>query len=564
MPLANILIGAFIIGMAYWWALQGFFSSLLHLVLVIAAGSLALALWEPLVLNLGMKMQPMYCWGLWLLGPFVLILVVLRLVVDKLVPKNVNFQNLVSSAGGAVLGVFSAILTAGLAVIGLGLLPLDTDLGGYEPYMVDGRGRIDDSSGDNLWVPVDKMANGFFVGLANSSFSTSTPLGTYRPFLPRFAALHRMRYDENASVVAVPGSVSVEGFIRCGVPLEELDAAIASSLGQPFKNQDNTINLVQTTWNRTAGTFDEGDSAVRVPPTQIRLVAQHDTTGQMTLHAPVAFTRYDPEEGQRRFVPIDSATTMAFGNRQVEKLGWVFILPADEAARFIFIRNLRLELPEFNRDPQRLAAALGQSVRSPPEDLEAGEGKQRVEGEVGPRQGPQADHVATQIEVSNQLPGEIGKNSAHGLVYHEHEGENQIDSGRTPAAKRPMGYTRRTRVKSIYVPEHQVMVRLRIEADRAKSLLGRSRTAAASLGGVWLVDSHGEMIFPIGYVWHRHGEQEIAFDRFNVIRSARDLPVTKMRKGHTLYLYFTVPKPTTIVRYSIGGQMNQEVSLRAE
>ena len=46
--LLNILVIVFILGMAYWWGIQGFFSGLLHCAVVITAGALALAIWEPL------------------------------------------------------------------------------------------------------------------------------------------------------------------------------------------------------------------------------------------------------------------------------------------------------------------------------------------------------------------------------------------------------------------------------------------------------------------------------------------------------------------------------------
>ena len=42
MPLANILILVFLIGMIYWWSLQGFFSAFIHLCLTIVAATIAL------------------------------------------------------------------------------------------------------------------------------------------------------------------------------------------------------------------------------------------------------------------------------------------------------------------------------------------------------------------------------------------------------------------------------------------------------------------------------------------------------------------------------------------
>ena len=45
----NILLVALVLFIGYWWGNQGFFSSVLHLLCVIVAGGIALAVWEPLV-----------------------------------------------------------------------------------------------------------------------------------------------------------------------------------------------------------------------------------------------------------------------------------------------------------------------------------------------------------------------------------------------------------------------------------------------------------------------------------------------------------------------------------
>ena len=54
---------------AYWWATQGLLSAILHLVCVVAAGTLAFAFWEPLtakIMNGGTFDN--YAWGVSLIG----------------------------------------------------------------------------------------------------------------------------------------------------------------------------------------------------------------------------------------------------------------------------------------------------------------------------------------------------------------------------------------------------------------------------------------------------------------------------------------------------------------
>ena len=51
----NIIVLVFVLLIGYWWANQGLFSAIIHLLCVIVAGAIALALWEPIGVGLFMK-----------------------------------------------------------------------------------------------------------------------------------------------------------------------------------------------------------------------------------------------------------------------------------------------------------------------------------------------------------------------------------------------------------------------------------------------------------------------------------------------------------------------------
>ena len=138
----NLLVIAFVLGMAYWYALQGLFTAFTHILVVIAAGSMALALWEPLVINFLAYRMPAFAWGVGLLAPFALLLIFLRLAVDRLVPMNLQFPNLANLIGGGVLGALSGVLTAGFLIIGIGFFPLPPRTLGYQPYVVAADGEL--------------------------------------------------------------------------------------------------------------------------------------------------------------------------------------------------------------------------------------------------------------------------------------------------------------------------------------------------------------------------------------------------------------------------------------
>ena len=82
---------------AYWWATQGLLSAVLHLVCVIAAGTLAFAFWEPIATAMmsGGTFDN-YAWGVSLIGTFTISLLVLRVISDKIAFGNTQFPDIVN------------------------------------------------------------------------------------------------------------------------------------------------------------------------------------------------------------------------------------------------------------------------------------------------------------------------------------------------------------------------------------------------------------------------------------------------------------------------------------
>ena len=119
--IANIVVIVFVLAMIFWWSQQGFFSAFIHLCLTIVAGTIALSIWEPLVLKFLIFRMPQYAWTVGLLAPFALLLFGLRFAADRLVPGNVQMMPLLSKALGGACGLGSGVLTAGLVFIGLGV-----------------------------------------------------------------------------------------------------------------------------------------------------------------------------------------------------------------------------------------------------------------------------------------------------------------------------------------------------------------------------------------------------------------------------------------------------------
>ena len=94
----NLIVVALVLGLGYLWMTRGFFSAFLHLLCTIAAGAFAFAFWEMLGgMLLGAAPTSGFArflhgmsWGLGLLIPFLVALVVLRVITDKVIKANVK------------------------------------------------------------------------------------------------------------------------------------------------------------------------------------------------------------------------------------------------------------------------------------------------------------------------------------------------------------------------------------------------------------------------------------------------------------------------------------------
>lgn len=572
MPITNLVIVLFILAMIYMGTVQGLFSSFLHLMVVIAAGALAFAVWEPLTLSLLMKYIPLMAWTVGLLVPFGLLLLILRMTCDKLVPANAQMPAIADLLLGGACGMLSGILTAGVAVIGIGFLPFGPDLGGVQPYAVGRSGVIQDSD-TKFWVPVHSFAANFYSGLSRGAFATKTPMAEYKPHLDVQSSLVRLRPDF-VSIVASPDAVNVTGaYIAETSALTGASPATAEALGSEFTRPGYKLVLIDTEWSRVEGTLD-GDRALRLPASQVRLITKSTEGKQVELAGPVGFSKLEGEN--RVFYPYDTESQLAFTTAPNSTFGFVYLVPADQQPLFPIIRNLRLDMPdEVVSDADEVLAVLG----NPPVPTAAPEEGENADGTgeataaqgdtaIGDRTGIRAGTYALDLEVSNRLPRTASKNTISGLSVIDSDDGAMITTGSTGSARKPAGNVgARNKIVGFNTPDHEVMIRVRLNRDVNQTILGAGLSSAASLYPIFLKDTQGNQWPPTAWVWQKEdGDQEIHYDAFDTIRNAKQLPLSRKGDGDEFYLYFTVTKPATLVSYNIGDVSEQpfEPPLRVE
>lgn len=211
----SLIMFAGVLLIAYWWSDSGAFSALLHLVCVIFAGVLSFALWEPLAYMLLGSGVGGYAMGVTLLGLFTVLLVVLRLTMDRLVPMKLSFPRAADLTIGAGFGLASGVLTIGVFSIGAGFLQSTVTVGDFSGWTR----RSDEVKPPTIGTDrapilhVTTATEKFMAYLSWGAFSpwmSNSTMATMQPSLAKTAgSLFRDSYSEGMARVSVqPSAVS--------------------------------------------------------------------------------------------------------------------------------------------------------------------------------------------------------------------------------------------------------------------------------------------------------------------------------------------------------------------
>jgi hypothetical protein len=652
--LLNLGIILMLLIMVAIWATYGFFSAFVQLIIIIASGVLALAFWEPVTYMLLGRM-PAYAHGVGLLAPFVLLLIIIRTLFDKLCRANVHMPRIADQIGGGACGLFSGILAIGFLLNGANFLPMHREVMGWEAYLVDGN-KVTENEDAQLWgfVRVNEWSADFFemVSVGSMRPTGGTPLAEGRPNLAKRALLTRMTADENQLRTANPGSVKVAGVydmpaneeaiyglaqrsavlaflspaytlpndidygedgmglvngvfnelnLRHEDPTENgkpseminVDAIMQVSRIPQFKFESATslegfpsfvqnvadkmgadmvkrlaatmgkgkrLYIVDTAWNNEyPGTFNT-DNKLRIAIPQVRLMAGGEEI------APIGYSiQYSQNTGGRIFTEIisDEADVslkdQAYSKYTETNIAWVFPIADGQRPDFFFVRELRFDLSDLkkpegqetreNRNPGAVAHVLGAPLLPSPEDLE----KENEGQGTANQSGVKIAGTDTYAEVSERLPSTFS-GSAVSYDFNKNADPWTIIAGLGEDLPRGKG-GQTSSVNRIDVANSDRLVRLNLDPQRAKSLLGRFIQAAEDLTVMKVKDEGGNDYDSIGFALLKADRTMHIDIRSEAARnrgvSAGELP--RVGPGETLMVYFQVPIGTKLTSFVIGG-----------
>ncbi len=513
----NVVIIGLVALIAYWWANQGLFSAIIHLLCVIVAGAVALAFWEMLAFGLLMRggFFDHYALGASLLITFALVLFILRLTTNKLVPANIEVPKWANLAFGYPVGGASGILTVGLLVIGLGLIQSQRTILSFVGYGRTQAGTV--GVLDRLWLPVHQWTSEFYSLLSVGALSTSSPLRHYNPDLYQQAlSLARDSYNDGRGQVSMrPSQASVQSVWVCP-----------------------ELCVVQVRFAR--GARDYGDM-LTVSASQVRLIARAAGTDRAAVAFPTRW-RQEIADGDAKIFAFDDVSHYATTVPGRETADILFEFPWREGLvpRFIQIKSARLELKNIAKSPScnRVLSSGGTAAAITAADFA---GVRRLPSGADPRSGgiSLSSSIAPVSTSTNMKPGSIEAR------------DKRLSEGVAVFPRERVHIGRALRIDNVYEPKGTRAVQVDVSRGRPGSIFGRVAEDAGDNPVPMLVDSKGHIYTAIGYIHERADGIEIRLHPRQGL-AADQVPHLPTSGNQKLRMIFLVTVNSTIIGLQYG------------
>lgn len=550
----NILILIFLLLMVAWYSGQGLYTGLLHLLLTVFSGALALALWEPIVQGLLLDVLPEQAWGVGLLVLFALLLYGLRYLFDRLMIGNQDFPDMANKVGGGVAGLLSGILTAGIGIMGLQMSGMPAVLG-YQGWEVE-NGRPAQSQ--ELWVQVDAMTANFFERIGGGALH---PIGSDQGMSrvhPNLAAessfFAQAAFDLSRRSIR-PNNLGLvrDGYFTVSEPPDKLASKLTRSGRVVVVGTEVTLQP-----SEGGGAADE-DAVFRVSRKQVALLCAEEGGGA-EIHLPVGYI----QNGE--FGSMAREGEYAYSNPSVPSVRhhWVFQMPGGCEPAYLRLKQVRLPVSgEPIREPAELAQLMSRGGAAQADGGDGDGGESGDMDQPSPREGGVPGSDAEMISIDDDLPFIINKNALASDNVEIIDGAIRAGNATVTKGDRPGS---NLAVDTIYSAQTARIVKVDLGSpDQPDSLLGkvmgfaRQNTQAPNL-----VDSQGRNYFAMGYGIVSRGEFVFDINPNRPLRSLGKVNLGNIREDERLVLYFQIAQGTRLTEFRVGQSQSQSINLTVE
>ncbi|MCA9272980.1 MAG: hypothetical protein KDA31_08045 [Phycisphaerales bacterium] len=569
----NLLSIAIILGLGYLWVTRGFFSALLHLACVIAAGAIAFGLWEPVSMFLLSKAPQSgmgtfigdAAWGLGLALPFAISLALLRVATDKIAPGNIIIEDTYDAIGGGICGAGIGLITAGIFVLSTGFLRVPASFMGYQPVQMANQGNFEIQQ--KLWLPVDRITSNLYNFLSQNALHTETPLAYYYPDLASAAGTQRMSEGNgNNKNNILPGGFDVAMHFTVGKGSNSPADAIFSDFQNPGSQQITMLDGSPL----PAGSYIEGFlinflagakekfGLVVVGKGQLRLIA-HDSAGNGVTLYPIAVTS-QARTGSNQFgrFRFDGEFYVAsVGGATEAPMAFEFAVPAGYEASSLYVRNIRYDL-DGSKPDREFADASARDLAIQTGELLVGNATASLN----------LAHAVTMNATDNRAEGvQLGKRLADRVVLQkgntpglEVNDDNEIVNGEgvfNPGDVQGRGLDRNLRVDSLFVTKDTNIVQIQITGDPAQFPTSFFSTSAApdlkTNVPPRLIDANGQAYNAVGFIYKDTNKVQIRYTTGRPMMGLDEADaLVRSRDDQTMFLIFRPSVGVQLKHFAIG------------
>jgi hypothetical protein len=228
----GITILVLILAIAYFHYIQGFFRSMISMVLAVLAALLAVGYHENVAQLAFHSFGVAQGYSVSLIGLFVIIYLTLRLAFDKFIPGNIQLPVLADKIGAGVCGVVAGIFAAGVLAVAAQALPLGPSVAGYSRFPLSQRttdsvrvpgksqlqnlelfdeltvGSMDPARASGLLIPADDILIGTVSCVSTGALANDRPFSAIHPDYLDELFGQRLGIDPAANRVMIDGANS--------------------------------------------------------------------------------------------------------------------------------------------------------------------------------------------------------------------------------------------------------------------------------------------------------------------------------------------------------------------
>ncbi|MHC4218742.1 MAG: hypothetical protein ACYSU7_09840 [Planctomycetota bacterium] len=500
---------------AYWWANQGLFSAIIHLLCVITAGALAFAFWEPLTIGLFLKggWFDRYAWSVSLVVVFALTLFILRLASNKMVPANVELPRWANITFGLPVGAASGVLTIGILILGCGFAQSQREIMGFVGYSRSASSTI--VRVNSMWIPFHEITADFYGMLSVGSLRSGQPLRQYYP-----------------NVSQVSASLIRDSFRngRGQVSLRPSQAQIVEAWVCPSRC------IVKVRFGRGSRDFGE---QLTLSSSQVRLISAPQGRSKPLVRHAARWRQEVKDEGEKTFAFDDiSHYITTIPARETADVLIEFEWAEGFVPGFIQIKGTRFALLGLQSLDDAACDGILQGATptaSAAPDLSGA-------GRLASTDIRLANDIRPVTTSTNLLPGSM-KHSERLLT----EGTGTFPPGGQ------MNVARNLRILGIFEPPGTRVVQINVDRTSSANIYGSVRKQVSDSDVPVLIDRSGNTYSAVGYVHQSPDGVKIELDPSNGINMGR-LPHVPTAGSQRLRLVFQVTQGANLIGFRVGDQ----------